>query len=205
MKKILYILSIAVASSFLSSCETESEISFLEISEDLGFVFTGSQGDIEDFLGTDTYNIMLSLGLDINPGSTPLSLTGSFRADPYCRAASTNPDSTIGCVLNPFQITFSNQDNDNLTISYQAVQFNSDGSIGFEETGSGFISGDPSGDFTVIVRATSGDGSVNATAFSGRVTTAGIVGYQDIFVQDIDSNDQQGALFNDEDGLAERQ
>jgi len=204
MKKTLYIISMFCLLLIGNSCIVDSEVSFLTEAEELGF--TGTRDDIEEFLSTEVLSVMTTLGLDINTGSEPVDVTGIFVASPYCRAAATDPNVELSCGFRDFVITFSNQNDENQTISYQSAQFDENGVQTFSENGNGFISGDSSGNFTIIVRAVSGDGGENATAFSGRMTAEGIVSYQDIFVPNITSGEAlEGALFIDEDGTASRQ
>lgn len=202
MKKLHIYISALVVILMLGAC-AESEISILESAEELGF--TGSQDDIRNFLTTNVYNTMNSLGLDINPGSTPPNVEGTFVAQPYCLVNSTVSGSQYNCDFAPFYITFSSQNNDDLTINYFSQQINSEGTVIFEESGSGFISGEEDGSFTVIVRATNSDGTENATAFSGLISFDGIFSYQDIFVPNISESELVGNLFIDDDGLAQRQ
>ncbi|GHC55398.1 hypothetical protein [Ulvibacter litoralis] len=202
MKKFIYIVMIAFTALSISSC-AESEVSFLDLSGDLGF--TGSSADIEEFLTSPVYNVMSDLGLNINPGSEPVNLEGTFSANPYCAVNSTNPNANIGCNYTPWFITFSNQNNETLTINYYGRQIDLEGNVSSEESGSGLISGDAAGNFSVIVKGSGATGT-NATVFSGRITFDGILGYQDIFVPNIEgTSDLSATLFNDEDGLAERQ
>lgn len=204
MKKILYISSIFCLLLTASSCIVDSETSIFEEAEALGF--TGSRADIEEFLTTEVLSVMTSLGLDVNPGSTPVDPTGTFLASPYCLAASTDPADEPNCGFANFQISFSNFNLDELTVNYSSVQIDSEGNVIFSESGNGFISGDSNGNFTVIVKALETGGSENATAFSGQITADGIFGYQDIFVPNIASGETlNGRLFNDEDNLAARQ
>lgn len=204
MKTTTHYIFLAILFISLNSCESDSEISFTEVSGEIGF--TGTNEDIIDFLTPEVYNVMLDLGLDINTGSTPQNITGVFLASPYCLISSTNPDTQGNCDFADFELTFLNQNSEDLQISYNSRQIDSDGNVIFSESGAGFISGDFDGNFTVIVKAISGDGSENATAFSGRISEEGIFNYQDIFVADIsDTDNLSGALFSDEDGLAVRQ
>ncbi len=199
MKKIIYILSIFTISLLLSSCESETSI--LNISEELGF--TGTTEDIQDFLGQDVYEAMLDRGLIIHPGSTPTNLQGTFRAEPYCRV---DEDGELSCFQNSsWNVTFSNQNNDTLSISYFAQQIDSTtGEIIGSESGTGRISGDITGAFTVIVNATTDNGIKTATAYSGTLNSLGIAEYQDIYVNDTDSSVLTPVLYIDGDGTAER-
>ena len=201
----IYKLTIVSLSLLLASCFAESEVNLIESAEDLGFTFSGSEEDIEEFLSEDVLSLMIDLGLEINTGSSPLNLIGTYVASPYCRLSSTNPDASLGCGFSDFFVQFSNQNEESLTIDYQGFQLDEFDNITFFESGSGFISGDLNGDFTIIVRAENPEtGNENATAFSGRITSQGIQFYQDIFVPGINSNfELQADLFVDEDNLAE--
>jgi hypothetical protein len=199
MKKIIYIVSIITLAFTFNSCESETSI--LEVADDIGF--SGSTEDIESFLGIDVYRAMREAGLIINPGAEPSNLEGTFRANPYCRQES---DGSINCGLASWNVTFSNQNNDDLTISYFAQNIVLEtGEIIGEESGDGKITGDIDGRFTVLVNAESSSGRSTSTAYSGQIFNEGIYQYQDIYVPDTNASELVTALFFDEDGLAERQ
>lgn len=218
MKK-LYILLTLSAAFFLNSC-VESEISFFEDAEALGF--TGSEDDIIDFLSRDAYNSLLDLGIPINTGSTPPNVEGAFRMTPYILENSNveNENFEIGDLFADNKFYFSNQDLIDLSIDFYKETINENGIIISTESGvESFISGTGS-NFTIFVKTEGySQGSsgqvhfVNGVAVSGTLTTDGIQNMKYAFViiektGDVDGefiNEGEGRLFEDADGFSFRE
>ena len=221
MKK-LYILLFAIcAISLFNSCDTESEISFLESAEDLGF--TGSQEDIINFLSQETYNSLLELGIPINTGSTPPNVEGVFRMSPNVLENSNIVDESfeIGHQFADQILYFSNQDQEELSIDYSGRQVDGNNNVINTETGLiSYISGNGNS-FTVIIKieATSTDSAgnqvitVQGIVISGTITATGIQNARKAFViieKTGDVNDEfidegEGRLLKDEDGFSNRE
>lgn len=219
MKKIIYILTLAITVLSVSSC-TESEVSFLDLSGDLGF--TGSTEDIQEFLSLEAYQSLIDLGVPINTGSNPPEIEGRYLMSPNALKNTNIPSDPfdIGHIFANKEITFTNQNNDDLSIAYFGRQIDANGTqINSESSTESFISGN--GDsFTVITRVEGEISGNNGTIFttqglaiSGSISSVGVLNIDYAFVlisktNDIDDeiiDEGEGRAFEDLDGLAERQ
>lgn len=219
MKKLYILLLTVIAVLFLNSC-VESEISFFEDAEKLGF--TGSEDDIIDFITQDAYNSLLELGVPINTGGNPPNVEGAFRMDPNVLERSNVEGETfeIGDLFADTKYYFSNQDLEDLSIGYYTETIDDQGNIISTASGvKSFISG--SGNkFTIIVRtegASQGSSGpvnfVNGVVVSGTLNTDGVQDMKYAFViieKTGDVNDEfidegEGRLFRDEDGFSFRE
>ncbi|AFL79888.1 hypothetical protein Aeqsu_0375 [Aequorivita sublithincola DSM 14238] len=217
MKK-LYILFFAISASlFLNSC-VESEISFLESAEELGF--TGSTADIKKFLSDEAYNSILDLGIPINTGANPPDVEGAFLMSPYIlEKTNIEDDFDIGYRFADKKCYFSNQDLEELSIDFFSETINADGEILSTETGlESFISGSGN-NFTIIIKikgksqGSSGPVNfINGLAISGTLTSGGIKNMENAFVViektgDIDDefiDVGEGRLIVDGDNFSDR-
>ena len=176
--------------------------------------FDGTRPSINNLYSESQIAAIEALGLQINEGDSPPNVEGTFLIQPMILQASSVPSDQDGVdgTFNDLEVTFSNQNNDTLTLD-----LNSASTANSMTEGSGsFISGSNSA-FTVffIAEVTMPDGHVILTTetFSGVVTAAGIQNIQFAgFVLD-DRGDpfdntipnDTGRLFLDEDGLSIRQ
>ncbi|HLU80728.1 MAG TPA: hypothetical protein VK010_01515 [Flavobacteriaceae bacterium] len=217
MKK-LYTLLLVLGSVFtLNSCY-ESEISFLESAEDLGF--TGSEEDIIQFLSKDAYNNLLALGVTVHTGSTPPFINGQYLMSPYV-LASTNisGDYDIGFQFANNIVQISNQNNEDLSVNYYSYQVDENGNVITQEYGNeSFITGTGS-NFTVIIKtessSTDSQGNyvnmIMGIAISGTVQNGYIQNLQKAFIVIEESGDingefidkGEGRLIVDGDGFSE--
>ena len=177
MKKIIYILAIIGAFTF-SSCE--SEVSFLELAEEQGFVFTGTTQDIQTQIGIDAYNkIKTDLRLPINTGNNPPNVNGNFLM---------NQVAVYDEVLDEFNFNgtyvefyMANQNSEAQTLDYMAY-FWSYGDDGIYDTADDvldaeevavvgkpiYISGDAAGNFTIILKTQVNPSRIDVVAVSGK-------------------------------------
>lgn len=220
MKKSYLYITLFISLLGLSSCDTDSEASFLEDGEDLGF--TGTEDDIIDFLTEDAYQGLLDLGINVNTGNTPPDVVGSYLISPNVLKATNIPDDgfDIGDGFFDKRISFFSQDNDDLSIEYNGAQIDPEGNVTSTETGTeSFITGSGN-NFTIIIRTSgvnqTGSGNTvsitNGLAISGTISEEGILNVESGFIiieKSGDTEDElidegEGRLFEDQDGLTER-
>ncbi|PVW14539.1 hypothetical protein [Marixanthomonas spongiae] len=220
MKKSYIYITLFISLLGLASCDVESEASFLEDGEDLGF--TGTEDDIIDFLTEDAYQGLLDLGITVNTGNTPPEVEGTYLMSPFTLKATNIPGDgyETGDVFLDKLISLFGQDNESLKIEYSGSQIDSDGNSVSTETGvESYITGSGN-NFTIIVK-TSGTspGSsgpvtfINGIAISGSIGQNGIIDAEYgliIIEKNDDVNDEyidegEGRLFEDLDGLSNRQ
>lgn len=216
MKKI-YTLLLVLGSVFtLNSCY-ESEISFLDSAEELGF--TGSEDDIIQFLSRDAYENLLALGVTVHTGSTPPLLNGQYLMSPFILSNSNISGDEIGNQYAHNITQISNQNNEDLSVDYYGFQVDDNGSIVTQEYGvASFISGNGN-NFTVIIKTeSSSTDSQNNTvimdmgiAITGTLYNGYIQNMEYAFIvidKTGDVNDEyveigEGRLFVDGDGISE--
>lgn len=204
MKNIAYKIILPIFSIFfLLSCEDNTAELDLE-----SIGFAGSRTDIIDLFGADAYNKLLDFNIPINTGSNPQNVEGQFNISVPVIVESTDDDLPAGTNLLDIQITFLNQfTNEDFVneISYSTIQIQDEGT--FTDSGSGFISGDSNGNFTIFVKGlVNGFPTVNATIISGRISATGVFNYSHALITDIESinSDLTGFYFEDDDGFSER-
>lgn len=173
-------------------------------------VFDGTRPSLDNIYSVDQVEAIENIGLELNLGDTPPNVEGTFRLEPNALQSTTVPDdSPIGTEFADYDITFSNQNDETLTLDLFLESSNS------TTTGSGsFIAG--SGDsFTVFfVSETNTEGFVTkgTITFSGLVNSAGITNLQMAFFMLDDGGDPDdeyipentGRLFMDLDGFSQR-
>ena len=179
------------------------------------FIFAGcgkdkSDGltkDIRELIPADILKGIKDLGMPIYGGNTPPDITGTFLSSPNTLKASNLNGDSPGYVFADSKVTFSAQNNKNLTLNVLELQG--------DETGTGaggFIVGSGK-KFTVFVGidVVGGSGKYKiAKLYSGTISEDGIIGLHSVNVM-IDDNGLSGLmpnggarLFYDSDGLAER-
>jgi hypothetical protein len=183
MKKIIYILAIIGAFTF-SSCE--SEVSFLELAGQQGFVFNGTTQDIQTYIGQEAYDkFKVDLRMPINTGDNPPVLNGNF----VLNEAAIYDEILDEYTFNQSYIEFylANQNNEELTLNYMAYFWHygidgvfdttDDEMTAEEESIPGepvYISGDAAGNFTIILKTQVAPGRVDVVAVSGKRVVNGI-------------------------------
>lgn len=173
--------------------------------------FDGSIEDVRDFFGENLVVALEDLGFKINTGNIPPSLEGTYLINLYELQASTVPSDRVGRVFSENLITFSNQNNNNLTIDYKGVNGPQ------EDIGIGsFISGD-NNQFSMYLKLNSQIGTSviveSAYAISGSVEENGIRNIQVALLMLDDKGDpdgvytanNKGRLFFDSNGLSPKQ
>tara|TARA_R100001369_G_C3306103_1_gene166544 strand:- start:277 stop:939 length:663 start_codon:yes stop_codon:yes gene_type:complete len=220
MKKSYLYITLFISLLGLSSCDVDSEASFLEDGEDLGF--TGTEDDIIDFLTEDAYQGLLDLGITVNTGDTPPNVVGSYLISPNVLKATNIPNDGYepGDAFFDKRISLFSQNDDDLSIQYTGAQIDPDGNTTSTETGTeSYITGSGN-NFTIIVRTSgtspgsSGPVSLtNGIAISGTIDQDGIIDVEFglIIIEktgDIDDefiDEGEGRLFEDFDGFSDRQ
>ncbi|MGB5819971.1 MAG: hypothetical protein WBG90_10850 [Saonia sp.] len=174
----------------------------------------GSMEEVRNFYNDSFVDTMVSLGFKVNVGNTPPSLGGTYLINPFVLENSNIPSDSdnLGEDRGEYLTTFSNQNNDNLTIDFSGVS----GSGGQTDEGNGsFVTG-ANGTFTVYAKTTTQLGSAPATTavvISGVITSSGIENVQFFGAMLDDNGDPQGVyisnnsgrIFIDGDGLASKQ
>ncbi|MCG6187698.1 hypothetical protein [Maribellus maritimus] len=202
-KRNLFFIGITLVSSILFlSCGKDDESLIEE---------NGLSKDINDFMPQAILDTMESLGMPIFTGGNPRDIEGTYLVSPGILYASNIEGDEIGERYADENLSFSSQNNSNLSLTIKINDWSSEG----EETGS-YIVGD-NNEFSVFTKMMMYDNEVNDSALisytcSGTISEDGI---EDLFeclvmIDDFgDPNDQYieiGAarVFYDEDGLAER-
>ena len=168
----------------------------------------GSLEELRSFYTDEFVDAMVAIDFNINTGNTPPNIEGSFLISPVFLSESTvEGDTLVGTLLADYLLTFSNQDNENLTIDFKGFQ------AAQEDNGSGsFVTGS-NGAFAVYAKTTTqalSSTAQTAIAISGVLTADGIENIQ-LFgamlddngdPQDIFITNNTGRLLIDNDGLA---
>lgn len=168
--------------------------------------------EIKNYYSVEFVDGMINLGFEINLGNNPPDLEGSYVIDPFVMQASSvvGEEDLIGNSFKEYVMTFSNQNNVNLTIDYAGM-----GALEVDEGTGAFIIGN-NGTFTVYTKAVSQIGNFTAdiaVAVSGSLTADGIENTQ-IFGAMIDDNgdpenvyieNNKGRIFIDGNGLSSPQ
>ena len=166
MKKVLLTGCIALAafSLFFASCKKDETTKKDEK--------PALSKDIQNIVPDSTLNKIIALGMPINKGTKPTSLTNIYLATPFLLKASNVPqDYAIGYKFTDYRVRLYDQDNDKLTIKldYKSGPESGKG-IG------GFLSGNGN-DFSLFVKVlsfNSGDSAQNIQIISGTITPEGI-------------------------------
>ncbi len=82
-------------------------------------VFSGSITAIENFYSVELVESLQELGFLLNTGDTPPNINGTYFISPFVLEASTVPTDTVGNIFVDQTLTFSNQNNEALTIDFQ--------------------------------------------------------------------------------------
>lgn len=171
--------------------------------------FDGSLRSIEDFYTPELVHAMDSLGFAINTGNKPPEIEGIYDFSPVILQASSVPSDILNSRFLDYEITFSNQDNGELTIDYYGNQ-----GIQTDDGDGSFISGEGN-TFSVFLIVSSEINSYpadSAIALSGKMTDEGIENIQlAFFMLDNKGNpggniihNNTGRIFYDSDGLSEK-
>ncbi|MDO5969207.1 hypothetical protein Q4Q35_05245 [Flavivirga aquimarina] len=176
-------------------------------------VFEGSIEDIIAFYNEDLIDALEDLGFDINTGNAPPNLEGTFLFSPLILEASTVSGDIPGHLFSDYLATFSNQNNETLTIDYIGNHVN----FSQKDEGNGaFISGS-NNEFSMFLKTSSQiNDSVLASAtiaISGKVTEDGLEDMQmAIMMLDNKGNpdgvyipDNTGRLLYDSDFISPKQ
>ena len=207
MKNLKTLSSSLLLFLFLMNCSSDD----YEITPEGSDEFNGSIESIENFYSAELLAALDDLGFEINTGSTPPDITGQFSISPITLLNSNFNDSyAIGHVFSNGLLSFSNQDNQTLTIDVHYEQGSST-NIGVQS----YISGndDLFSAFLKVESIQNGHTSIIARAFSGKITQNGIEDFYEVLVMLDDNGDpnnnlienNQGRLFYDADGISERQ
>lgn len=200
--KILFFFIIVC--TIMSSCSSDSEDSNQKNE------FDGSIRSIRDFYNDDLVKALEDLGFIIYTGNTPPNLEGTFIFSPFKLEDSSVPNDNIGRIFSDYIATFTNQDNNSLTIDLSGKNGNQ------TDNGTGsFISGEGN-QFSVFLKLTSQIGNVpveTALAISGEVTENGLKNIQAVNLmlddkgdpEDVYIDNNTGRLFYDSDYISEKQ
>ena len=201
MKKMLFTGCIAIAafSLFFASCKKDEKSSSGK--DDLS-------KEIQNIVPDSTLNKIIALGMPINKGTKPTSLTNIYLATPFILKGSNVPkDFAIGTKFSDYRVRLYDQDNDKLTIKLDYVAGSETGKgIG------GFISGNGN-DFSLFVKVhtlNTGDSAEVLTVISGTITPEGIKGFHfaNFMLEDYGDphnrfiNKEQGRVIYDSDSIA---
>jgi hypothetical protein len=157
MKKLHFalIFCILVAVIFISSCKKDENNNLVQDN--------GLTKDINDFIPPHILKILDSLGMPINRGGNPAVIEGNYDVSPNVLIASNRENDVIGGQYSDVLLTFSDQNNEKLTLLTQYSQANQE-SKGY----SSFIVGD-NDKFTVFARIKTHDPFYNDSALSTQI------------------------------------
>lgn len=199
-------------------------IQFLGIILALSFVFAGCKKDkkenskvgdngltqeINNLIPDSIITEMVNLGMPINRGESPPELNGIYLASPFILKASNIANDSPGYVFSDYEVTFYEQNNDNLSIKVDYLNGPESGSgLG------GFVVGKDN-NFSVFAEVSSTYSSYNARlvhVISGKMTATGIRDlYFANFMLDNNGNlggiwieESEGRVIYDPDGFSEK-
>lgn len=155
--------------------------------------FDGSYLTIEELLGQGVLDSLVDLGMVVNPGSNPPIIEGKYHLSPTILESSNIPGDLIGWQFNDADLEFSDQDNNNLTIIFDAQE-----ALGDEHTGSGaFISGDGDEFSVFLISESKSDEYIGETIFviSAKKLEDGLTDFQLAFFM-VDNGGNPGAIPN---------
>src|SRR5690554_222422 len=157
--------------------------------------FDGSQSSIETLLGGAVLDSLIDLGMEIHYGSRPPIVEGQYRIDPTVLEASSVPGDWIGMTYNSVNFSFSNQNPENLQVTFDAQE-----DLGYDHEGSGsFISGNDNSFSVFLVNESElGDGYIGETIFviTGTIVENGLTDFQ-IALYMVDNAGHIGSIPND--------
>ncbi|MCL2129282.1 MAG: hypothetical protein FWH35_02900 [Treponema sp.] len=166
----------------------------------------GLTKEIHNIIPDDILEAFKELGIEINGGKNPPNIEGTFLVSPLLLIESNFSDSlSPGYRFDDNQITFSKQDNANLTVVLDYINGPQIGSgLGSFITGSG----NKFSVFTEISGTLYGSPYKSVEICSGEITSSGIANYYWAFMitEEAPSTVKrgQGRLGNDGDGFSER-
>jgi len=204
MKKFFVIMMVGVA--MIGCNKQEGEDSLNKLDKD------GLTQDIRNIIPDDILKAFKDLGIEINGGNNPPNVEGTYLASPYILVRSNFRDSfTPGAKFADFRLTFSRQNNSNLTIVTDYVQRSQSGEIIEEGNGLGsFITGNGN-KFTVFVEISGTHNGLpfkSVQLFTGEITSSGIKNFHTAVLCTMENRYTikrgEGRMFTDSDGLAER-
>ncbi|HMI06891.1 MAG TPA: hypothetical protein VK528_05045 [Flavobacterium sp.] len=140
----------------------------------------GTEAFLRDFAGSDAYDAVVAMGLEVHFGQTPPQITGGYKSSPTKLTATTVPgDFSLGSDAGQNYFLFANQTAPGLTCDYNNKQhFTFSGANWTEQSQDYFAVISGSGEyFTVFAMA---DGMVETEdalalhVYSGRKTADGI-------------------------------
>lgn len=204
MKSLKLLISIAFICLTLFACSKDDDSNDQNEDENI-------QQLVENFLTTDTKNSLAQLGFIFRDGDDQPDISGEFLYQIMTLSASNVPDDyPIGTTFFPTTVEFSNLNPQNRTFSFSG----NDTESTFGNPTATFYSG-IGNNFSAYVKhyAYEGDSTILVLdAFSGTITPEGIINAQVASLM-IDNGgnsvdyieNNEGRLFVDEDGTAERQ
>ncbi len=202
MKTLLRLLSICLVVFLLVSCEDDDPSP--QVDEN------GLTKEITDLVPQEIIDEMERLGMPINGGGNPPVIEGSYLASPFILVSSNRTGDTPGHKFANYEVTFSRQNNDELT-----VEVDYENSV---ESGSGlgsFIVGDEN-EFSVFVEVNSLFNGASPAKFthvlSGTLAENGIEDFYFANFMIDDMGDPQevwiengeGRVIYDQDGFSEK-
>ncbi|MDR1454333.1 MAG: fibronectin type III domain-containing protein, partial [Tannerella sp.] len=171
----------------------------------------GVTEDINRIVSKEIQKKMTDLGLPINGGGNPPNLVGTYKISPVILKKSNFSDGVSpGYQFNDVYLTFSEQNNDDLTVKVSFVQSTSIG-----EGSGAYVIGEGN-KFSVFVELVTdhddGTRTISADVYSGTMTSTGIQDFYNALFMIDDGGDPedsyiengQGRLVYDSDGLSER-
>lgn len=166
----LIVITLLLGSVFIS-CEKEEDL----IEEN------GLSRDINDIMPQETIDSLEFYGMPIFTGGTPPELEGQYLSSPNVLFSSNIPGDDVGDTFTNTILSFSEQNNKNLTLKIGKSHGGTEG-----ETIGGFISGEGS-DFSIFAeivmhREQQKDSCLLAQVFSGTITNEGIIDFYESLV-----------------------
>jgi hypothetical protein len=167
--------------------------------------------EIDDLVSSDMLEALKDLGFAVNEGYTPPNIEGTYLATPLTLV---KKSSSMGIVAQwDMYVTFSGQNNDNLTVNVDYDMQSDNGPMGASGSGS-FIVGEGN-KFSIFMEGTReelGYTAKTVEVFSGEMTDSGIKNYQWGVLMIDDNGDPlnhwiengEGYLKKDGDGFSEK-
>lgn len=168
----------------------------------------GLTTEINKIIPDSIVQTMISLGMPVNRGGNPPTITGTFMCKPFILKASNRPGDAVGSRFADYEVTFYDQDNDELTIKLDYVNG--------PESGSGlgsFIvgSGNNFSVFAEVISSSSGTKATLVNVLSGELMDDGIHNFHFAnFMIDNQGNAQgiwiengEGRILYDSDSISE--
>lgn len=203
MNKSFYLTAFVLSLTIIIACDDDDEV-LPKVDEN------GLTKEITDLVPQFILDEMERLGMPINGGANPPTIEATYLASPYILKSSNRSEDVPGMSFADYKVTFSGQNNDDLTIM-----------VGYEngpESGSGigsFVVGEGN-KFSVFVEINSVH-SGGTTAKSIQVISGNLVneGIEDFYLANfmLDDNDDpqdvwieigEGRVIYDQDGISER-